>query len=156
MSKAITPVCIDSVNSHSGVGYPEPFRTRMGTGHWRNLGDHFDLTQYGVSYETLSPGAQSGLRHWHALSDEFVLMLSGELVLRTDDGESAMTPGMCVGFKAGAPDGHHLVNRSQQDATFIVIGSRVANDKTFYPDDDLDSTVTDKGRVWLHKDGLPY
>lgn len=150
------PALIEGITTHTGSGYPEPFKTRMGDGNWRDLGDHFGLTQYGVSYETLSPGAQSALRHWHTLSDEFVLILSGELILRTDEGETLMKPGMCVGFKAGVPNGHHLINRSSADATFIVIGSRVAGDKCSYPDDDLESAPTDKGKAWLHKDGRPY
>ena len=36
-----------------GSGYPEPFRSRMGNASWRALGDHFGITQFGVSYETL-------------------------------------------------------------------------------------------------------
>ena len=153
---ASAPVSIDTVQAFSGAGYPEPFSSRMGMGEWRDLGDHFGLTQYGVSHETLKPGAQSALRHWHTLSDEFVLILSGELVLRTDEGERLMTPGMCAGFKAGVRNGHHLVNRSSAEARFIVIGSRIAGDRTNYPDDDLDSAITAEGKVWLHKDGTPY
>lgn len=154
--KPLIPVHIDSLPAASGSGYPEPFNSRVGAGHWRALGDHFGLTQFGVSHEQLAPGAQSSLRHWHAETDELVIVLTGELILRTNDGEFVMRPGMCVGFKAGVPNAHHLVNRSSAEATFIVVGTRHPDDRATYPDDDLDSRRTDKSRVWLHKDGSPY
>ena len=31
-----------------------------------------------------------------------------------------------VGFKAGVPNGHHLLNRTQRDGVFLVVGSRAA------------------------------
>ena len=37
--------------------------------------------------------AQSALRHWHTLEDEFVYVLSGEVVLVTDAGEQTLRAG---------------------------------------------------------------
>src|SRR6516162_6046908 len=104
------------------ASYPEPFKARMGSFQCRLLGDAFGLTQFGANLEILAPGAQSALRHWHSLSDEFVYVLEGELVLRTDDGEVPVSAGMCVGFKAGTPNGHHFVNRSTAEARFSLSG----------------------------------
>jgi uncharacterized cupin superfamily protein len=151
-----SPVAAETVAPESSVGYPEPFRSRMGQSNWRALGDPFGLTQFGVSLETLQPGAQSALRHWHTLSDEWLYMLQGALTLYTNDGEWQLSPGQCMGFKAGDPNGHHLVNHSDKLAQFVVVGSRVPGDMAFYPDDDLASLVTEKGRVAVHKDGTPY
>ncbi len=71
----------------------------MGDANWRRLGNVFGLTQFGINLETYQPGAQSALRHWHTLTDEFVYVLEGELVLRTDVGETLMCPGMCAGSR---------------------------------------------------------
>jgi uncharacterized cupin superfamily protein len=150
------PVQATEVAAQSGSNYPEPFASRMGQGDWRSLGDVFGLTQFGVNLETLEPGAQSALRHWHTLSDEFVYVLSGELTLRTNAGEFAMRPGMCIGFKAGDKNAHHLVNRSAAAASFIVLGSRVAGDNAFYPDDDFAWFHTEAGKRKVHKDGTAY
>ncbi|TAK79805.1 MAG: cupin domain-containing protein [Betaproteobacteria bacterium] len=144
------------VSARTGSSYPEPFASRMGNADWRALGDAFGLTQYGVNLETLQPGAQSALRHWHTLADEFVYVLEGELVLRTNEGEITMTSGTCVGFKAGEPNGHHLVNRSGRPARFLVVGSRAPGDVGFYPDDDLLRCRNENGRYPAHKDGRPY
>ncbi|MDA1075010.1 MAG: cupin domain-containing protein [Proteobacteria bacterium] len=154
--KTLIPRHASEVTPQTGCSYPEPFKTRMGEVSWRALGDVFGLTQFGISLETLQPKAESALRHWHALEDEFVYLLSGELILRTSDGEFQLSPGMCVGFKAGDDNAHHLVNQSTAEAQYLVLGSRVAGDVAFYPDDDLAWFFTDRGRTANHKDGSPY
>ncbi len=51
-----------------------------------------------ASFETIvGPGGQSALRHWHTLEDEFVYVLSGEVVLISDEGEQILKAGMCAG-----------------------------------------------------------
>ena len=51
------------------------------------------------------PRAWSNHRHWHAKEDEFIYVLSGEVVLATDAGEELLRAGDCAGFKAGDPTG---------------------------------------------------
>ena len=75
---AETPVRADALPAQSEGGYPEPFGSRMGQGDWRRLGDAFGLTQFGINLETLQPGAQSALRHWHTLVDDDLLWLETE------------------------------------------------------------------------------
>ena len=67
-----------------------------------------------------------------------------------------MRPGMCAGFKAGAKNGHHFVNRSNRPARLLVIGTRVPGDNCFYPDDDLLWVDTESGHYAAHKDGRRY
>ena len=78
-----------TVTAESEISMPDPFGTTLGPYESRSLGDFFGLTQFGAVLEILPPGSQSALRHWHTLGDEFVLMLEGELVLITDEGETA-------------------------------------------------------------------
>lgn len=138
-------------------GFPEPFCTKMGQSAWRGLSDEFDLTQFGVNLEVIEPGGQSALRHWHSKSDEFVYIVSGELQLVTNRGHQNLEKGMCVGFKAGVEDGHHLINVSSRPATFLVVGARVPNDEVVYPDDNLQwLEVESGGRVAADKSGKAY
>ena len=155
MTEPTAVVALDA-QPESGGGYPEPLQSRMGEANWRRLGNLFRLTQFGINLETFQPGAQSALRHWHTLSDEFVYMLEGEMVLCTDAGETLLRPGMCAGFKAGVRNAHHLVNRSDKPARLLVIGTRVPGDNCFYPDDDLLWVETEAGGVAAHKDGRRY
>src|SRR3954470_7193434 len=103
----------------TGTIYPDAFKPVVRGREKRVLGDLAGLTQFGVNLTRLKPGAASALRHWHEQEDEFIYVLEGELVLVEDDGEKQMKPGDCAGFKAGASNGHQLVNRSQRDAIYL-------------------------------------
>lgn len=123
----------------------------------RSLGDYFGLTHFGAAMETLPPGSKSSMRHWHTKSDEFIMMMEGELVLVTNEGETILTPGTVAGFKAGDENGHHLINRSDASSTFLVVGSRITGDEPRYPDDDFQWLIEDDGtRVATRKDGTRY
>ncbi len=136
--------------------YPEPFAARVAGRHKQQLGEVFGLTVFGVNRTRLEPGAQSALRHWHGNQDEFVYVLEGEAVLVTDAGETRLTPGMCAGFKAGDPNGHHIVNRSSRDFVYFEIGDRKPGGSAAYPDDDIAITMADGKMKFVHKDGTPY
>jgi len=136
--------------------YPEPFAARVAGRHKQQLGEVFGLSVFGVNRTRLEPGAQSALRHWHGKQDEFVYVLEGEAVLITDEGETRLTPGMCAGFKAGVPNGHHLVNRSKSDFVYLEIGDRTPGGGAGYPDDDIAITVVDGRMKFTRKDGTPY
>jgi uncharacterized cupin superfamily protein len=150
---ALDPAAVPEVR---GSGYPEPFRSRMGERVKRRLGDACGLTHFGVNLVTLGPGGQSALRHWHTLEDEFVYVLSGEVTLVTDAGEQVLRAGMCAGYPAGKPDGHHLINRGAVPATYLEVGDRVDADTAHYPDDDLMYGGDPGDTCYAHKDGRRY
>src|SRR4051812_27139388 len=128
---------IDAVPLLNSTGYPEPFRQIVAGRSFRRLGATAGLTQYGVNLVTIAPGSASSARHWHENEDEFVYMVAGELVLVENEGETIMKPGDATGFKAGVANGHHFINRTQTDATFLVIGTRGGAERAHYPDIDL-------------------
>src|SRR6185436_1181034 len=96
--------------------YPEPFRSRVLPREKRALGAPLGLTKIGINLTTLPPGKESSMRHFHTREDEFIYVLEGEVILRTDQGEQVLTAGTCAGFAAGSRDGHQLVNRSPRPA----------------------------------------
>ncbi len=147
---------IDSLTSDSTTGYPEPFRQIVLGRSRKRLGNAAGLTQFGVNLTTLKPGAASALRHWHTGEDEFVYMLSGEVVLCENGGEVVLRPGDAAGFKAGVPNGHCLVNRSDRDAVYLEVGTRAARESAEYPDVDMRVERDDKGGRYFHKSGEPY
>jgi uncharacterized cupin superfamily protein len=136
--------------------YPTPYRSSTDGREKAALGNVAGLTQFGVNLTRLKPGAASALRHWHEQEDEFVYVLEGELVLIEDDGEMPLRPGDCAGFKAGVPNGHQLVNKSQRDAVYLEIGTRAATERAHYPDVDLVLERDENGMRFLHKSGAPY
>lgn len=145
------------VEARTGTGYPEPFRANVAARSKRALGDAFGLSRYGVNLVDLPPGVWSSQRHWHSHQDEFIYIVAGRLTLVTDAGEQILTPGMVVGFPAGRRDGHHLINRTDETATYLEIGDRDARDETVYPDIDLLYRLNDRGeREFTHRDGVRY
>ena len=120
------------------------------------LGNAVELTQFGVNLTRLKPGAASALRHWHETEDEFVYVLEGEATLCEDGGETILRAGDCAGFKAGVPNGHCLINKSQRDVVYLEVGTRKKDDRVEYPDIDLINTKVDGVQQFFHKSGEPY
>ncbi|MEM8934884.1 MAG: cupin domain-containing protein [Pseudomonadota bacterium] len=139
-------------------GYPAPYAEHCSGRSRIRLGDLGGLTQFGVNLTRLAPGAASAHQHWHETEDEFVLMLEGEAVLVEDDGETVLRAGDAATFKAGVPNGHMLVNRSEQEAVFIEVGTRSSADTARYTDPDVDMLMikTDGNWVAHRKNGEPY
>jgi len=136
--------------------YPEPFYSMVLGREKRQLGDVFGLKNFGVNLARLKPGALSAMRHYHAVQDEFIYILSGFPTLVTDAGDTPLAPGMCAGFRAGVPDGHMLINRTSEDVLYLEVGDRLPGDGAEYPDDDLKAIMTDGGWRFVHKDGSDY
>jgi uncharacterized cupin superfamily protein len=143
-----------------GSGYPEPYRSRVLPREKRALGDPLGLTKIGINLTTLPPGKESSMRHWHTLEDEFVYVLSGEVVVKTDGGEQVLTAGMCAGFPASADgktgDGHQLINRSNAPVVYLEISNRARGDMAFYPDVDLHFHGVGADPMFTKKDGSRF
>ena len=146
---------IDAAPTRFGTAYPAPFDAPcQGRQRWK-LGDAAGLDQFGVNMLRLPPGQWSSQRHWHTAEDEFVFVVSGEVVLVTEAGEEVLRAGDCAGFKAGVADGHHIQNRSNAEAVLLEVGSRrPGEDGCDYPDIDL--MLRPGEGDYRHRDGTPY
>jgi len=151
------PVMLDSqtVTPRSSSGYPEPYRSRVMPREKRALGDAFELTRIGINLTTLPPGKESSMRHWHTHEDEFVYVVEGEVVLRTDAGEHVLRAGMCAGFPAGDRNGHQLINRTDRPARYLEISNRDPADGATYSDPDVDLAYVNKPKGFTRRDGSP-
>jgi uncharacterized cupin superfamily protein len=159
MSDTLRPVAVraeDVAPRAKPSNYPEPFASRMQGREKRQLGDVFGLANFGVNLTRLAPGAVSALRHSHTRQDEFIYILSGHPTLRTDEGETPLSPGMCAGFRAGTANAHHLVNRTGETVVYLEVGDRTPGDEGAYPDDDLRAELREGRWVFTRKDGAPY
>lgn len=155
-AKPITVVATDVEPRIKPSNYPEPFASQMAGRVKRQLGEVFGLTNFGVNLTRMAPGSVSALRHSHSRQDEFVYVLEGTPTLITDAGETQLHPGMCAGFKAGDGGGHQLANRSDDEVVYLEIGDRTADDRVFYPDDDLEAYLQDGAWRFRKKNGEPY
>ena len=131
---------IDSskVDVRTGSGYPAPFDEPCLERRSERLSDAGGLTQFGVHRCVLSPGAWSSQRHWHTHEDELVYILQGRPVLVDDNGETQLDPGDVTTHAAGDANGHHMINRTDEDVLFLIVGTRNPTEDTgHYPDVDL-------------------
>ena len=138
------------------IVYPEPFRNETAGYTQQRLGDAVGLTKMGINRVVLPPHSRTALRHWHENDDEFVIIMSGEVVLREEDEEAVLVAGDCAGFKAGVANGHALENRSNEPAILFEIGTRDDMETVHYPDVDLKYEKRDGERRFVHRDGTRY
>ena len=160
MNEATGPAAIlaaEAPERTKASNYPEPYASMMAGRTKQSLSQPFELTNFGVNRTTLAPGSISALRHAHAVQDEFVYVLEGHPTVITNAGETRLSPGMCIGFKAGSGDAHQLVNQTDSAAVYLEVGDRKAGDSASYPDDDIQAVLLETGSwAFLHKDGTPY
>jgi uncharacterized cupin superfamily protein len=140
--------------ARTGTSYLPEYAGQLKGREKRVLSDLFGLTQFGVNLLTLAPGSWSSHRHWHEAEDEFIYVLEGEVTLIDDQGEHRMTPGMCAGFKAGVPNGHHLVNKSDKPAVCLELGTRAKDEVIEYSEADMRAIKANGGPIqFTRRDG---
>lgn len=144
---------LDAAEASTATGYPQPYAADVAGRLHRSLGTLSGLKDFGVRHVTLLPGAWSSQRHWHEDEDEFLVMLQGEATLVEQTGETLLRPGDCAAFPKGVPNGHHVINRSQQPCVFVCVGRNSDRD-CHYPDIDL--LHEGASNRYLHKDRRPY
>ena len=143
---------IDAIPQSNATGYPAPFDRPVTGRWWRRLAPAGGLTALGASHVVLKPGSWSSQRHWHKGEDELLVMLSGEAVLVEDAGRTVLRPGDVCAWPEGLADGHHLINESSSDCSFIAVsaGPDLGGE---YPDIDM---IWDANDTFQHKDGSAY
>ena len=147
---------IASIGIDTATGYPPPHNKAVEGRSRKRLARAAGLTQFGVNICTLKPGAASSQRHWHENEDELVYVLEGEVILREDGGETVLKPGDAAAWKAGVPNGHCLINRSNRDAVFIEVGTRAPTERAHYSEIDMKVERDERGARYTRKNGEAY
>ena len=148
----------DNVTVTTGTTYPPELNAPCAGRRVEWLSIAGGITQFGAYHVTLPANSWASQRHHHSQEDEFVYVLSGRPTLIDDDGETQLQAGDSCAHPAGDGNAHHLVNKTDEDVTFIIVGTRAPEiDHCTYPEADLDlppnGTAT---RQKFHKDGTPY
>ena len=142
---------LDAIPQTNTTTYPAPFGAAVKDRWVRRLAPVAGLTELGASHVVLKPGAWSSHRHWHDNEDEMVVMLAGEAVLVEDQGRTTLRPGDVCAWPKGSTNGHHLINESGADCTFIAVSGGTRTTAGY---SDIDMMVTADG--YVRKDGTPY
>ena len=146
---------LSSIPKTTGSGYPGSYADGFEKRGQQRIGDASGLSQFGANLVTLAPGGMSSLRHWHEKQDEFLVMTAGQLVLVDDHGSTVLNPGDCAAFPAGDANGHHIVNNSDADGQFVVVGTRTETETGWYSDVDMKVEFAQGTPKFTRRDGTP-
>ena len=102
---------------------PGAWERAMGPVRASRLAARAGSEQLGCALYELDAGAQAAPYHTHHANEELMIVLEGELELRTPEGLRTVPAGALVAFVAG-PDGAHRVrNSSDGRARYLVIST---------------------------------
>lgn len=113
----------------------------------------------GGSVYLLPPGQKSFPYHNHHANEELLVVLEGEVVLRTPAGEVTMGRGDAEVFRRGRAGAHQVINRSDADARYIMFSTMIGPEIAEYPDSGnvgLFGHASDPGEkpeLWGYLDG---
>jgi uncharacterized cupin superfamily protein len=133
-----------------GGDYP-PGHSFSGTSLTRDLG----AVSTGLSVYEIEPGNASAPYHFETTEEEWLIVLEGELTLRTPDGESVLRAGDVACFPAGAAGAHAVRNHTEARARYAMPSSVAPyGDACIYPDSGK-VKVSGPGFVHLGRLGEP-
>lgn len=98
------------------------------------LGRRLGGEMLGASVYVLPPREKSYPYHLHHANEELLLVLEGEVELRTPAGTEMMSRGDSALFRRGAEGAHQVINKSDQPARFIMFSTMVEPEIAEYPD----------------------
>lgn len=95
----------------------------LGRARGSRLGPAAGSRQLGCAVYELDPGAQAVPYHVHHGNEELLIVLEGELELRTPAGARTVRRGSVVGFPSGAEGAHRLRNVSEARARYLIVST---------------------------------
>ena len=117
---------------------------------WRatTIGPKLGAQLLGMSVYELAEGERICPYHFHWGTDEFLIVLEGEPVVRTPDGEQTLRAGDVMCFPVG-PDGAHSLTGPGKVA--LMSNEGIALDVTEYPDSDKVGLWSKAGRFLIRR-----
>jgi uncharacterized cupin superfamily protein len=100
-----------------------------------SLTRRFGAAATGMSIYELPPGNASWPYHFETTEEEWLIVIEGELTLRTPDGEAVLRAGDVACFPAGAAGAHAVRNHSDAPVRYAMPSSHaIYGDGCVYPD----------------------
>ena len=88
----------------------------------------------GGSIYVLGPGQKSFPYHFHHANEEMLIVLEGEVTVRTPDGELSAVVGDAHIFAVGPTGAHQVINDSESDARILMLSTMIEPEIAEYPD----------------------
>lgn len=91
---------------------------------WEMAGRSLGATLTGMGLYELPPGQRLWPYHYELSREEWLIVVEGEVTLRTPSGESVLRSGDVVCFPVGEKGAHSVRNDSSAPARFVMPSSR--------------------------------
>ena len=88
----------------------------------------------GASIYVIGPGQKSFPYHFHHANEEMLVVLDGDVIVRTPSGESEAGRGDSMIFPKGPEGAHQVINRSDSEARIMMMSTMVEPEIAEYPD----------------------
>jgi uncharacterized cupin superfamily protein len=98
------------------------------------LGSLLGAEKIGATIYELTTGQSICPYHYEYPNEEWLIVLSGQPVLRTPDGEREVEPGDVVCFSEGPAGAHKVTNRREEPARVLMLSTKLKPDVSVYPD----------------------
>jgi len=102
---------------------------------YRRIGPLVDSTETNLNVCLLEPG-QAVCPYHYEYAEEWLLVLEGEVLVRTPDGGEPAARGDAVCFPAGPQGAHKVANHGQAPARIVMFSSSRRPAVAVYPDSD--------------------
>jgi uncharacterized cupin superfamily protein len=113
----------------------------------QRFGDALGATLWGGTLYELAPGEETRY-HWQFGEEEFLIVVGGQLTLRTPEGERALEPWDVAWFVRGEPGAHQVRNDADVPARVVFFSTCSDPEVVVYPDEGVVGFVAD----WSHSD----
>ena len=102
---------------------------------YRRIGPLVESEETNLNVILLEPG-QAVCPYHYEYAEEWLLVLDGEVAVRTPEGEEPVARGDAVCFPAGPNGAHKVTNRSEAPARIVMFSSSRRPSVAVYPDSD--------------------
>ena len=100
----------------------------------RSLGRELDAAHCSIGVYELAPRQSAADYHFELTREEWLIVVSGELTLRTPDGERVLRAGDTVAFVPGEASAHAMRNDADEPARFAMPSTLEESRSVVYPD----------------------
>ena len=108
----------------------------------------FGAVATGMSIHELPPGSASWPYHFETTEEEWLIVIEGELTLRTPEGEAVLRAGDVAAFPAGAAGAHAVRNHTDAPVRYAMPSTNAPfGDACVYPD---------SGKVLINAPGFQH
>jgi uncharacterized cupin superfamily protein len=106
----------------------------------------------GGSVWEIAPGGAQFVYHYHAGTEELLVVLRGSPTVQTREGERVLAEGDVLPFPSGPAGGHRFRNDGAEATRLLVVAAHAQPDVSVYPEIGKVATIVDGEHTFFRAD----